>query len=69
MDKYYQDVEIDLESIEHIPYQPTDVSNRLHYVNFDISDSKGNDSDIDGLGIHQLESHPSSFIFRIPNAQ
>ena len=45
------------------------MSNRLHFSNLDISESKENDADIDGFGTHQLESHPSSFTIRIPNAR
>ena len=67
-DKYYRDVEIDQDVVVCIPDEPTDVSNRLHFVNSDIYESKENDADIDGFGTHQLESHPSSFTIRMPNA-
>ena len=67
-DNYYRDVEIDQEAVVCIPDEPTDVSNRLHFSNLDISESKENDADIDGFGTHQLESHPSSFTIRMPNA-
>ena len=39
MDKYYRDLEIDPESVVCLPNQPTDVSSKLHYINFDIADS------------------------------
>ena len=38
-------------------------------MNSDIADSEENDGDIDRFGIHQLETHPSSFTTRMPNAQ
>ena len=52
MDKYYQDVEVDPESVVCLPDQPTDVSSKLCYINSDIADSKEIDADIDRFGIH-----------------
>ena len=49
--------------------QPTDVSTRLCFINSDIVDSKVDDADIDRYGIHELETHPSPFTTRIPNAE
>jgi hypothetical protein len=39
-EKYYKDVQIDQQSVVSLPYQPTNVSDRLHYINSDIEDSK-----------------------------
>ena len=69
MDKYYRDVEIDPESPVCLLEQPTNVSSKLRYIKFDIADSEEIDADIDRFRIHRLETHPSSFIARMPNAQ
>ena len=52
MDKYYRDVEVDLESVICLPNQPIDVSSKLRYINSDIADSKYIDADIDIFGTH-----------------
>ena len=69
MENIYWDVEIDIESVLCLLNQPTNVFTRLLYIKYDIDDSEENDADIDRFGIHQLETHPSSFTARIPNAQ
>ena len=69
MEKYYRDVEVDPESVICLRDQPTDVSSKLHYINSDIAKSDDIDVKIDMFGNHQLETHPSSFTARIPNAQ
>ena len=69
VDKYYRDVEVDPESVICLPDQPTDVSSKLRYINSDIADSEEIDADIDRFGTHRLETHPSSFTARMPNAQ
>ena len=68
MDKYYRDVEVDPESVICLPYQPTDFSSKLSYINSNIADSEEIDADIDRIGIHRLETRPSSFTARMPNA-
>ena len=69
MENIYRDVEIDIESVLCLPNQPTNVFARLCYIKYDIDDSEENDADIDRFGIQQLETHPSCFTTRIPNAQ
>ena len=69
MDKYYRDVEVDPESVVCLPDHPTDVSSKLRYIKSDIADSEDIDVDIDRFGTHRLETHPSSFTARMPNAQ
>ena len=52
VDKYYRDVEVDLESVICLPDQPIDVSSKLHYINSDIADSEEIDAYIDIFGTH-----------------
>ena len=69
MDKYYRNVEVDLESVICLLDHPTDVSSKLGYINSDIADSEDIDADIDRFGTHRLETHPSSSTVRMSNAQ
>jgi hypothetical protein len=41
MDKYYRDVQIDMDSLDSLPERPTDVSSRLKFVDSDIQESTG----------------------------
>ena len=68
-DKFYRDVKIVLLSILCLPNQPTYVSSSLNYINFDIDKSEKNDTNIDELGNHQLETHHSCFIDRMSNVE
>ena len=69
MENHYQYVEIDLELVGCLPNQPTNFFTKLCYINSRIVDSEDIDAYIDRFGIYQLETHPSSFIARMPNAQ
>ena len=64
-----RDVKIDLQSNLCLPYQQTDVSSSLNYMNFGIAKSKHNDTNIDEFGNHQLKTHHSSFTARMSNAE
>jgi hypothetical protein len=67
MDKYYRDVEIDMDSVVSLPKRPTNVSTRLQFVDCDIEEIRDNDNDIQGLATDHFHSHPSSFVARLPN--
>jgi hypothetical protein len=38
MNKYYQDVEIDMDLVLSLPHEVTNMSDRLHHVNLDIDE-------------------------------
>jgi len=38
MDKYYTDVEIDIDSVTPLPERDTDVSRKLQYVDSDVDE-------------------------------
>ena len=42
-DKYYRDVQIDMESVDALPLRSTDVSNMIQFVDSDIEDATNND--------------------------
>jgi ATP-dependent DNA helicase PIF1 len=67
MDKFYQDVQIDMDSVTALPENPTDVSTRLKFVDCDIEETDNNVADIQGFPADRLHSHPSSFVARLPN--
>jgi ATP-dependent DNA helicase PIF1 len=67
MDKYYRDVQIDMDSLASLPERPTDVSSRLKFVDCDIQETKSNVVDNQELAPDRLHAHPSSFVARLPN--
>ena len=62
MDKYYRDVQIDMDSLASLPERPTDVSSRLKFVDCDIQDTESNDVDNQELAPDRFHFHPSSFV-------
>jgi hypothetical protein len=67
MDKYYKDVQIDMDSLDSLPERPIDVSSRLKFVDCDIQETKSNFVDIQELDPDHFHAHPSSFVSRLPN--
>ena len=67
MENFYQDVQIDMDSVTALPENPTDVSTRLKFVDCDIEEIDNNVSDIQGFPPDRLHSHPSSFVSHLPN--
>ena len=68
-DKYYRDVQIDMESVDVLPLRSTDVSNMIQFVDCDIEDVNNNDDNFERLNTDFFHSHPSSFVARQVNAR
>jgi hypothetical protein len=62
MDKYYRDVQIDMNSLDSLSKRPTDVSSRLKFVDCDIQETESNVFDDQELAPDRLHAHPSSFV-------
>jgi predicted Fe-S protein YdhL (DUF1289 family) len=67
MDKFYQDVQIDMNSVASLPENPTDVSTRLKFVDCDIEETNNIVDDIQWFPADHFHSHPSSFVAHLPN--
>ena len=67
IDKFYQDVQIDMNLVVSLPENPTDVSTKLKFVDCDIEETYKNVVDIQGFLVDRLHSHSSSFVARLPN--
>ena len=67
MDKYYRDVQIDMDSLDALSERPTYVSSRLKFVDCDIEETEMNNFNIQELALDRLHAHPSSFVTRLPN--
>ena len=67
-DKYYRDVQIDIDSVDALPLRSTYVSNMLQFIDCDIEDTNNHDDNFDRLNNEFLHSHPSSFAARQGNA-
>lgn len=67
MDKYYRDVEIDMDSVAALMERPTNFSSRLQYVDSHVGDIARMDTKIERNGPNCLHSHSSSFLSHFPN--
>jgi len=67
MEKYYRDVEIDMDSVASLPKIPTNVSNRLQYVDSHVDDMPRMDVEIETYGHNCLCFHLSPFFPRLFN--
>jgi hypothetical protein len=68
MDKYYTNVEINMELVFVHPKMPTYVTNRLKFVYCDIEEMQRRHKNIEWFGHDHFHSHPSYFSTRKPKS-
>lgn len=62
MNKYYKDVEIDMDSVVSLTERPTDVSSRLQFFYSDLDEVAREDVEMDSEVVDSMHCHQSSFL-------